>query len=170
VKLSAAAVQHKSELGGVAVGLDDPVEVRAAYEQVAALVPGHPGSVLVERMGPAGLELIVAAHREGIVPALMIGLGGIWTELVDDVVVVPLPADARRIERAIGELRAAALLHGARGRPAVDVRAAARLAQRLGELLLERGLETVECNPVLVAAPGQGAMAVDASVRRGRDA
>ncbi|HWD77197.1 MAG TPA: acetate--CoA ligase family protein [Solirubrobacteraceae bacterium] len=169
VKLNAAAVQHKTELGGVVVGLDGDEAVRSAYQRIAPLASAHGGSVLVERMGSAGLELIVAAHRNGIVPALMIGLGGVWTELLDDVVIVPLPADARRIERAIGELRGAALLYGARGRPAADVPALAGLAQRVGELLLERDLETVECNPVLVAARGDGATAVDAAVRRGRD-
>jgi acetyl-CoA synthetase len=169
VKLSAAAVQHKTELGGVLVGLDGDEAVRSAYERIAPLASAHGGSVLVERMGSTGLELIVAAHRNGIVPALMIGLGGVWTELLDDVVIVPLPADARRIERAIGELRGAALLYGARGRPAADVPELARLAQRVGELLLQRDLETVECNPVLVAARGDGATAVDAAVRRGRD-
>jgi acetyl-CoA synthetase len=170
VKLSAVAVQHRSDIGGVVLGLDGDAEIRAAYERVAALASGHRGSVLVECMGLEGLELIVAAHRDGVVPALMIGLGGIWTELLDDVVIVPLPAEERRIEQALGQLRGAPLLHGARGRPGADVPAAARLARRVGELLLERGLQTVECNPVLVAAPGGGAVAVDASVRRGRDA
>jgi acetyl-CoA synthetase len=165
VKLSAAAVQHKTELGGVVVGVSGDADVRAAYERIAVLASAHGGSVLVERMAPPGLELIVAAQRNGIVPALLIGLGGIWTEMVDDVAIVPLPADARRIERAIAGLRGAALLHGARGRPVADVPAAARLAQRVGELLLERDLETVECNPVLVGASGDGAMAVDAAVR-----
>ncbi|HET6870549.1 MAG TPA: acetate--CoA ligase family protein, partial [Solirubrobacteraceae bacterium] len=79
----------------------------------------------------------------------------------------PLPADAARIERAIATLRGAPLLLGGRGRPGADVPAAARLAEQVGALLLERGLSTVECNPVLVGEPCAGAVAVDAAIRIG---
>lgn len=168
MKLSATTVQHKSELGAVVVGLDSEAAVRAAGEAMAPLADEHHGSLLVEEMAPGGVELLVAAHRDGIVPALVVGLGGVWTELLDDVAVIPLPASSRRIESALGELRGAPLLRGARGRPAVDVAAAAALAQRVGECLMERDLEAVECNPVLVAATG--AVAVDAAVRGGSDA
>ena len=169
LKLSAARVQHKTELGGVALGLDSESEVRRAHRQMAPLADAHDGVILVERMAPPGVELIVAAHTDGIVPALVVGLGGIWTELVRDVAVIPLPADAARIERAIATLRGAPLLLGGRGRPAADVPAAARLAAQVGALLLERGLTTVECNPVLVGAGGDGlsAVAVDAAIRTG---
>jgi acetyl-CoA synthetase len=170
LKLSAARVQHKTELGGVALGLDSESEVRRAHRQMAPLADAHDGVVLVERMAPPGVELIVAAHTDGIVPALVVGLGGIWTELLRDVAVVPLPADAPRIERAIATLRGAPLLLGGRGRPAADVPAAARLAAQVGALLLDRDLRTVECNPVLVgetASTHPGAVAVDAAVRTG---
>jgi acyl-CoA synthetase (NDP forming) len=168
MKLSAAAVQHKSEIGGVVTGLDRAPDIRTAYADLARLAAGHGGEVLVEAMAPAGVELIVAAHRGGIVPALVVGLGGVWTELLDDVAIIPLPAGAPRIEQAIGELRGASLLRGARGRAAVDVSAAAALAQRVGEVLRERGLQTVECNPVVVGETG--AVAVDAAIREGADA
>jgi acetate---CoA ligase (ADP-forming) len=168
LKLSAARVQHKTELGGVALGLDSESDIRRAHREMAPLAGAHDGVFLVERMAPPGVELIVAAHTDGIVPALVIGLGGIWTELLGDVAVVPLPADAPRIERAIATLRGAPLLLGGRGRPGVDVTAAARLAEKVGALLLAQGLSAVECNPVLVGEPGQthpGAVAVDAAVR-----
>ena len=93
------------------------------------------------------------------------GLGGIWTELLKDVAVIPLPAGAERIEQAIRHLRGAPMLTGGRGRPPLDVAAAARLAQRIGELLVDRGLAIVETNPVLVAT--DGATALDAAVRPG---
>jgi acetate---CoA ligase (ADP-forming) len=170
LKLSAARVQHKTELGGVALGLDSESEVRRAHRTLDGLAHEHDGSVLVERMAPPGVELIIAAHTDGIVPALVVGLGGIWTELLRDVAVIPLPADAPRIERAIATLRGAPLLLGGRGRPGADVAAAARLAEQVGALLLERGLATVECNPVLVGNPARthpGAVPVDAAIRKG---
>jgi acetyl-CoA synthetase len=165
LKLSAAGVQHKTELNAVALALDSDADVRAAYRRLARLATEHAGAIMVERMAPPGVELIVAAHTDGVVPALVVGLGGIWTELMQDVAVIPLPADAARIERAIATLRGAPLLVGGRGRPGADVPAAARLAAQVGALLVEHGLATVECNPVLVAGPGEGALAVDAAVR-----
>jgi acetate---CoA ligase (ADP-forming) len=166
LKLSSAAVQHKTELGGVELGLTSEDEVRLAYRRLAALAAEHEGVVLAERMAPGGAELLVAARADTIVPVLVIGLGGIWTELLDDVAIVPLPADADRIERALRSLRGAGLLTGGRGRPAADIAAAARLIERCGELLLEDGAELIELNPVLVGEAGAGAVAVDASVRR----
>jgi acyl-CoA synthetase (NDP forming) len=164
LKLSAASVQHKSELGGVALGLESAPEVRDAYAGLEALAREHGGVVLAEAMAPAGVELIVAAHDAGVVPALVLGLGGIWTELLDDVAVVPLPAGRGRIERALRELRGAPLLVGARGGDPVDLAAVAELAARVGELVAGGEASLVECNPVL-AGPA-GAVAVDAAVRR----
>jgi acyl-CoA synthetase (NDP forming) len=165
LKVSAAGVQHKSDIGGVALSLSTGDAVRAAYHRLSALAGRCQGAVLAEQMAPAGVELIVAAHTDGIVPALVVGIGGIWAELLDDVAVVPLPAGSERIERALRSLRGAPLLVGGRGAPGADIGAAAALAQRIGELLLEHSLGALECNPVLVAAAGRGAVAVDAAVR-----
>ena len=165
LKLSSATVQHKSELGGVELRCDAEADVRAAYGRLAPLTVRHGGHVLAERMAVPGLELIVAAHADGVVPALVVGLGGIWTELLDDVVVVPLPAEPARVERAIRDLRGAPLLYGGRGAEGVDVDAVADLASRLGGLLVEHAWEAVECNPVVVGPPGAGAMALDAVIR-----
>ncbi|HTX08145.1 MAG TPA: acetate--CoA ligase family protein [Solirubrobacteraceae bacterium] len=159
-KVSDPTVQHKSELGAVCLGLRDEAEVRSAYRRLSQL--GQ--SVLVERMAAPGVELIVAARTDAVVPALVIGLGGIWTEVLGDVAIVPLPASAARIERALRSLRGAALLTGGRGGTPVDLGAAARVAARVGEVLIEDALELIELNPVL-ASP-EGAVAVDATVRR----
>jgi acyl-CoA synthetase (NDP forming) len=165
LKLSAAGVQHKSELGAVALGLQSADEMRRSYTRLAALAVQHDGCVLAEAMAAPGVELIIAARTDGIVPALVLGLGGIWTELLDDVTIVPLPADAERVQRALRSLRGAPLLLGARGGQSVDLDAAARLAEAIGELLVQRSLAEVECNPVLVGHSGAGAVAVDAAIR-----
>ncbi len=160
VKLSDPAVQHKSELGAVCLGLRDEAQVRSAFRRLSQLGL----SVLVERMAAPGVELIVAARTDAVVPALVIGLGGIWTEVLGDVAVVPLPASAARVERALRSLRGAPLLTGGRGGMPVDLGAAARVAERVGEMLIEDALELIELNPVLVSP--EGAVAVDATVRR----
>jgi acetyl-CoA synthetase len=164
LKLSSAGVQHKSELGAVWLGLSHEADVAEAFGQLALLAERFGGAVLAERMAVPGVELIVAARADAVVPAVVVGLGGMWTEALDDVAIVPLPADAARIERALRRLRGARLLTGARGTPPVDLPAVARMAQRVGELLVEESLELLEVNPVL-AGPG-GVVAVDATARR----
>jgi hypothetical protein len=116
-------------------------------------------------MAPAGLELLVSARRDAVVPVLTVGLGGVHAEVLRDAAVIPLPADAQRVERALLGLRGAPLLTGARTGATVDVAGAARLAARAGELLLEGDLELLELNPVLVHP--RGAIAVDALARAG---
>jgi acyl-CoA synthetase (NDP forming) len=162
VKLSSAAILHKTELGALALGLKSSADVRDAHRRLAALAVDD-AAVLVERMADPGLELLVAARREGVVPALVVGLGGTWTEIHDDVAIVPLPASPERVEQALRSLRGAPLLTGGRGRAPLDLATVAALASSVGRLLLDRDLTLIELNPVLVYE--RGAVAVDAVVR-----
>ena len=163
VKASSPALQHKSEAGALVLGLAGADAVRAAYERVAA-AGGPEAAVLVEAMAAPGVELVVAARRDAVVPALVVGLGGIWTELLDDVAIVPLPATPARVESALRSLRGAGLLTGARGTVPVDLAALSALAAAAGDVLLAEDLALLELNPV-IAGPG-GAVAVDALARR----
>ena len=120
-------------------------------------------------MAAPGVELLIAARRDSVVPCLVVGLGGVWVEAVGDAAVIPLPADAARVEAALRSLRGASLLTGGRGRPAVDLAAVADLAVRVGQLLVDENLMLIELNPVFarpVDAEGPGAVAVDAVIRR----
>ena len=101
-------------------------------------------------MAAPGAELLVSARADAVVPALVVGLGGVWTEALADVAVIPLPATPERVEAALRGLRGAPLLTGHRGRPALAIGAAAQLAARAGDLLLDAGLELLELNPVIV--------------------
>jgi hypothetical protein len=118
-------------------------------------------------MAPAGFELLIAARADAVVPALVIALGGTLVETLDDVAVVPLPADRDRCKAAMLSLRGAPALTGARGAGAVDVDAAAALAAGVGSLLLDSGLDLLELNPVVVHR--KGCVAVDAIGRRPAD-
>jgi acetyl-CoA synthetase len=164
LKLSAPGLLHKTEAGALVLSLYSEGEVREAFEWLTSIEAPAGGRVLVEEMASTEVELLVAAQREGIVPSLVIGLGGVWTEVLDDVAVIPLPASPARVETAIRSLRGAPLLTGARGRQALDVEAAARVASAAGSLLLDAQLDLIELNPVFVAA--EGAIAVDAVIRR----
>jgi acetyl-CoA synthetase len=163
LKLSARSLRHKTEVGALVLDVRDEQGVRSAYWGLTELsVDG--AQVLVERMAPPGAELLIAARTEGVVPNLVIAAGGLWTELLGDAAVVPLPASPDRIEAAIRSLRAAPLFSGGRGRPRLDVPAAARLAAAVGELLLGADLALIELNPVLVHE--QGVSVVDAVAAR----
>lgn len=164
LKVSAGNLRHKSELGALVLDLDSVQGALVAYERLSALAESCGGTVIAEQMVPKGTELLVTATTDAVVPAVVVGMGGIWTETLGDVAVVPLPASADRIEEALGALRGAPLLLGGRGQPPADVGAAARLAHLTGELLLVSELELVELNPVIVG--NRGAVAVDALVRR----
>jgi acyl-CoA synthetase (NDP forming) len=168
LKLVAEGLLHKTEAGALVLGLEDERDVRWAYRDLVRAnghLPVERPQVLVEAMAPPGVELLVSARRDAVVPVLTVGLGGVWTEVFRDAVVVPLPADAQRVERALRSLRAAPLLSGGRNGAALDVSGAAELAARVGALLLEQGLELIELNPVIVSS--RGAVAVDALVRTG---
>ena len=174
VKLSAPSVQHKADIGALELGVSTEEAVRAAHRRLAALggeqheatvegaavEGGEPGGILVERMAAPGVELLVSARADAVVPCIVVAIGGAWTELLDDAAIVPLPATSARVEAAIRALRGAPLLTGGRGRQPFDVAAAARLAAAAGELLVASGLELLELNPVLVHE--RGATAVDA--------
>ena len=142
LKRSAPGLLHKRGALVLDVAAED--EVRESWRRLDG------DAVLVERMAPPGAELIVSVRRDGVVPALVVGLGGTYAEVLDDVAVLPLPVTPERVERAIRGLRGAPLLAGA------DVTAAAELAVRLAAL----ELALIECNPVLVHT--RGAVVVDA--------
>ena len=93
LKLSSAAVQHKSDVGALELGLGDERTLREAHGRLAALEVAAEAEILIERMVEPGLEVIVAARGDAVVPALVIGLGGVWAEALDDVSIVPLPAE-----------------------------------------------------------------------------
>jgi acetyl-CoA synthetase len=167
LKLSAPSLRHKSDAGALVLDLHEEHELRAAHRRLGELALEE-ARVLVERMAPAGAELLVAARMEGVVPNLVIAAGGLWTELLADAAVVPLPASPEQVEAAIRSLRAAPLLTGGRGRTPLDVAAAARVAAAAGELLVSAELALIELNPVFVHE--QGVTVVDALALRGAGA
>jgi len=105
-----------------------------------------------------GTGFVGRVHLEGIRR-----LGGVWTEALRDVAVIPLPTDAAQVAEGIRSLRGADLLSGGRGGEPFDIDAVADLTARLGALLLERGLLLIELNPVVVHR--HGCVAVDAVAR-----
>lgn len=171
VKISSPAVTHKSEWGdgaGVAVGLETPAEVRAAATRIfsAAADDDIDADVLVEEAldVDAGTEVIVGGLRDhSFGPVVLVGLGGVFTEVYEDTSHRIAPIDHDEAEAAIRELTAAKLLAGYRGREPADVSALASVVQAVGDLVVEHdAIAEIDVNPVL--ARGDGAVALDALV------
>lgn len=166
LKLHSALVDHKSELGGVVLGLATPQAVREAAQTMRArLSPGLFQGFLVEEMVPAGVELILGLHHDPVLgPVLMMGLGGFHAELYADVAFRLAPTSPSQVLDALRGLRGHAVFAGFRGAPAADLEAVAQIAARLSALFAARGREItgLEINPLRALPPGQGAVACDA--------
>ncbi len=164
VALKALGLLHKSDAGGVALGLaDDAAVAAAATEMEKRLAPdGYSVEPLVDTAG--GLELIVGCRREPrFGPVVLVGLGGVYTELLHDVRLALAPAGADELEALLLSLRGAGLLTGARGRGALDVRAAAEAAAALSRVAAAHAeIAEIEINPLLVTQTG--AVGLDARI------
>ena len=168
MKLTSSLLQHKSDIGALELHVSGDAEVTRTFERLRSL-PGHAATpVLVEAMSPPGVELLISARRDTVVPVLVVALGGVWVEVVSDPAIIPLPATAERVAAALRQLRGAALLTGGRGREPIDLTAVADVAVAVGEALVRHELSLIELNPVF-AYPRSATVpviAVDALARR----
>ena len=157
LKICSADITHKSDIGGVALGLSSEAEVRAAYAKVAdagAAVPGATvDGVLVTPMRGGGVELLAGVTVDPTFgPVLAVGLGGVWVEILADTSLRVLPVDAAEVKRMLGELRGSALLRGARGAVPANLDAVAAAIAGIGRTALSLGgaLRALEVNPLWV--------------------
>ena len=160
--LKSLGLLHKSDAGGVILGIATTDELLAAYDDVIARL--GPPACSIDEMADLtdGVEVIVGVRRDPrFGPVAMVGLGGVYTEVIHDVATALAPVSAMQAERMLRSLRGAALLMGARGRPAVDVAAAARVIALITAVAAAHPeLADVEVNPLLVRP--RGALALDA--------
>jgi acyl-CoA synthetase (NDP forming) len=174
VKVCAAALPHKSDVGGVALGLPDRAAVAGACRGIEASVrAAAPGvaieGFLVQRQVRGALELALGVKIDPIFgPVVLVGSGGVLIEVLRDFRLLLPPIDAAAAEEALRGLRIGPLWDGVRGRAPLDLPAAVALLQRLGEAA--RGLGTavkeIDLNPVAVGRRGEGVTVLDALVRR----
>ncbi|MCC7045455.1 MAG: acetate--CoA ligase family protein [Alphaproteobacteria bacterium] len=155
LKICAADIAHKSDIGGVRLGVRSAGEVRDAYATVHragtnASKIGVEG-VLVSPMRPRGVELLAGVTVDPTFgPTLAVGLGGIWVEALKDVSLAILPVTAGDIERMLRSLRAKAVLDGVRGGPKINIARAAEAIWRIAQAALSLGpdLHALEVNPL----------------------
>ena len=174
LKILSAQITHKSDIGGVAVGLT-PETIGARLTQMAGEVQAKAGvqvgQFLVQQMVAGGTELILGLHRDALGTAVLLGMGGVTAELFQDTTLRLLPSDGGRLQPLTHadaldmaqQLKTWPLLDGFRGRPQADVAALidaivafSAMAAQLGERVLE-----AEINPLFVLPAGQGVRAAD---------
>ena len=172
VKVVATGLNHKSDLGAVALGLADRDAVVASFRAVtdrtrAVLPEGAVQGVVVERMVPTVAELIVGVRNSPeFGPVVLVGMGGIYAEVLRDFAIRPAPLSHDEATEMLRELQGYPLLSGFRGRPAADLSAAADVICRLSRLAVSLGdsLVEMEISPLGLGFTGAGAWALDAVV------
>jgi acyl-CoA synthetase (NDP forming) len=171
LKIVSPQITHKTEVGGVMLDVDAG-EVGDAYERLVARVQARTTGatiegVLVSPMVRGGVEMILGVQNDSVFgPVVMLGLGGIFVEVLRDVTFRIAPFGEEEARRMIGELRGAAMLHGARGQPPCDIDALATALSNLSLFAAAKTAEftSIDVNPLLVRAKGEGAAALDALI------
>ncbi|MET4577939.1 acetate--CoA ligase family protein [Ottowia thiooxydans] len=173
LKIVSPDIAHKTEMGGVLMGVGDEEAVRSGFDLLLSRAKAHvPNAsiegVLVARQMQGGVECLMGIQRDPVFgPMAVFGLGGIFVELLNDVVLRRCPFNEEEAERMVRSIRSVGVLDGMRSRPPVDVPALARMLSRLSVFAHHAGdqLESVDLNPVLALPLGQGAYALDALVQ-----
>jgi succinyl-CoA synthetase beta subunit len=170
LKIVSRDIVHKSDVGGVRVGLNDRAAVQAAASEMRERIQrSHPDAHIegysVQEMVQGAAEVIVGLRRDEQFGAIVVvGLGGIAVELLNDVAVATAPVARARVPALLAGLKTAALFSGTRGRGPLDVDAIGAVVERMSWLAVDLGsrLVELEVNPLIVRGQGGGAVAVDA--------
>ena len=170
LKIVSPDIAHKTEVGGVFVGVQSEAQLIEEYANLLARVAlkapeARIAGVLVAQMVQGGVELILGTKKDPVFgPMVMVGLGGIFAEIFKDVALQPAPVDEAQATAMLRSLKAFALLDGARGRPKADVQAAAKAVAALSRFATRhaQNVSEIDINPLVVLEQGRGAHALDA--------
>jgi hypothetical protein len=172
MKIVSPDILHKSEIGGVVLNVTTEAHVHENFALLmqraqTAAPEARLDGVLIAKHLSGGVECILGVHRDPFfVQIAMFGLGGIFVEVLQDVVLRRCPFGEDVAQAMIRSIRGAPLLLGARGRPAVDIEALARMLSRLSAFAVAAGprLQSIDMNPVFAMPEGKGAFAADAVI------
>jgi acetyltransferase len=169
LKVASPDILHKTDVGGVKVGLEGAEDVRDAFELITYRAQRYLpeaqlwGCLVQDMVAPGGLEVLVGMNRDPqFGPLVTFGLGGIYVEAMKDVTSRIAPFSPREAEEMLGEIRAHALLDGVRGQPEADKAAVVDTLLRVGQLVQDfPEIVELDINPLVVYPQGQGAIAID---------
>ncbi len=168
LKIASPDILHKSDIGGIKVGIEDEAELDAAYDDIitrvrARMPEAKIWGVTVQRMLDPGREVIIGVNRDPqFGPLLMFGLGGIYVEIMKDVTFRLCPVTAEEARTMLSEIRGFGLLRGARGQHPADLDAVIDTIVRVSALVTDfPEITELDINPLIVADKGAGAIAAD---------
>lgn len=171
MKAQAANLAHKTEAGGVILNVADEAGVRGGFQKLYDNVKKFNASIvldgaLVETMSKRGLEMVVGAKRDpNWGPVVVVGIGGVLIEAIGDVRLMPPDLSEEAIVDELSRLKTPTLLKGFRGSPAVDVKAIAKVAAVVGQLMRTvPEITEIDVNPLVAHAEGEGVTALDALI------
>lgn len=169
LKIVSPTVSHKSDVGGVMLGLQTPEDVTKAFNLIRQRLIAHDPSakilgVLVQKMAREGVEVVIGATRDPhFGPVLMFGLGGVFVEVLKDVSFRVAPITINDAFEMIEEIKGYEVLRGIRGKRPSDIRAIANILLKLSDLMMgQEWVSQVDLNPVIVYS--DGAIVVDARI------
>ncbi len=169
MKIESRTVSHKSDIGGVILGIDNEAKAFEAYEQLTHGIKSiHPeimtDGVVVQKMLKGPMELIIGARRDDVFgPVVIAGIGGIYTEILKDTAIALCPVDETYALKMLKQLNGYALLEGTRGRKPLALNDVARLISVVSKMMIDRfNIVELDLNPVLVDE--EKAVALDARV------
>ncbi len=168
LKVASPDILHKTDVGGVRVGLMDADDVRDAFDLITYraqryLPEARLWGCLVQKMVPPGLEVLIGMNRDPqFGPLVTFGLGGIYVETLRDVSFRLAPFSRQQAEDMLGEIRAHAILDGVRGKPPVDKADLVEALLRIGQLVVDfPEITELDINPYVVYEQGRGGQALD---------
>jgi len=168
LKVASPDILHKTDVGGVMVGLENANDVRDAFDLITYranryLPEARLWGCLVQKMVPPGLEILIGMNRDPqFGPLVTFGLGGIYVETLKDVAFRLAPFSRREAEAILGEIRTHELLDGVRGKAAVDKAILVDALLRVGQLVQDfPEIAELDINPFVVYEAGQGGIAID---------
>ncbi len=167
LKVDAESIVHKSDVGGVALGLNDESSLLSAYRMMAKKFAKHKPSFVLQQHLSGGKEVILGSKgNEGLAPTVMFGLGGVFVEVLKDVQFRLAPLSKEDALGMIKSIKGYPILEGTRGEKPVDIDALVDILLRLSELGTDfPELDEMDLNPVLVFPKGKGAAVVDARIK-----
>ncbi len=168
LKIASPDILHKTDVGGVKVGLEGPDDVRDAFDLITYRAQRYVPEAklwgcMVQEMVPEGLEVLVGMNRDPqFGPLVTFALGGIYVEILKDAAFRLAPFSREQAQAMLSEIRATALLDGVRGRPPVDKEALVDALLRIGQLVTDfPEIDEIDINPFVVYEAGQGGIALD---------
>jgi len=171
LKIWSPDILHKSDVGGVKVGLKSDKQVKDAFDLMMYRIPkkmpdAHIMGVLVQEMCASGREVILGMHRDPhFGPLMMFGMGGVMVEVLKDVAFYLAPLTGDEAKQMLMNTKTYRILQGVRGEEAVDIAAIAEGLQRLSQLVTEfPQIQEMDINPFVVGLPGTTSIAVDARI------